>query len=42
MSKVIEKNHKPIRSVKKNLLKILKDESEKLTELMEKKHKQVA
>lgn len=30
------------RSVKKNLLKILKDESHKLNEMMSKKHKQVA
>lgn len=36
------KKHKPIRTVKQNLLKILKDESRKLGELMEKNHKQVA
>lgn len=37
------KKHKPIRTVKQNLLKIIQDESEKLNRLMDKqKHKQVA
>lgn len=39
----IVKKHKPIRTVKQNLLKIIQDESEKLNRMMEaKKHKQVA
>jgi hypothetical protein len=43
MSNITVKKHKPIRSVKQNLLKILRDESEKLTHLMEKvNHKQRA
>jgi len=43
MSKITERKHKNIRSVRENLLKIIQDESEKLNRLMdEKKHKQVA
>lgn len=39
----IAKKHKPIRSLRQNLLKIIKDESKKLGELMEnKQHKHVA
>jgi hypothetical protein len=39
----IAKKHKPIRTVRQNLLKILKDESRKLGEMMEnKQHKHVA
>jgi hypothetical protein len=33
---IIVKKHKPIRSIKQNLLKILRDESKKLIHLMEK------
>ncbi len=43
MSSTIVKKHKPVRSLRENLLKILKDESKKLGELMEnKQHKHVA